>query len=523
MRSYNISEIHFEEIEPLSLSKKMKQATNLYRACKFDEAEKILTDIHTNPHQIADIKAQLAFFSWEFDKAIEYILEYYPYLGEWYSGNKNRDTQKMLAFSLLHASEKMKKQAIAELQEIHDCFSKEQLDKRGYYQFTCISQILDIASGNYQTYKKPYSPPEKIKSYEEILQGYAQYHEKELKALHCLPEDDIRIASDLLLLIMDYGKTTDFIRLYEKHCKSSKLYYRNHLRAIHIYLYLQNFERAKEAASDYVKYGWIPIEWTDVMPVSLFDDYCFVPVFTKDLFSEIYSIPKGVDDETKFNSETLQFHGNFDDLFAQADKNEDAVVVDISKISIVSGKIVTADPLMHLNKETLPFSQKIPKGEYFVKALIRNKGILAVKVIFTEEYAVKYVNALIGNETQTEINELGEESFFGFSVDSGLAALMDDKVKREYLKFEEKWCKKNKSFDFYSDYLVEMFSDSAKNYPEYQSDDGDYIDFQIPDTNYHIPIFSTGSGDGSYPVFFGYDQKGKLCSMIIAFDTFDMV
>ena len=33
----------------------------------------------------------------------------------------------------------------------------------------------------------------------------------------------------------------------------------------------------------------------------------------------------------------------------------------------------------------------------------------------------------------------------------------------------------------------------------------------------YLPIFSSGWGDGYYPVYFGYDAKGKVCAVYVRF------
>lgn len=39
----------------------------------------------------------------------------------------------------------------------------------------------------------------------------------------------------------------------------------------------------------------------------------------------------------------------------------------------------------------------------------------------------------------------------------------------------------------------------------------------IPGTDYHLPIFASGWGDGAYPCYFGYDADGKVCGVYIHF------
>lgn len=514
MTHYDLSEIDFPSIKPVAAPKPLKEITHLYRACRFEEADKLLEKNDTLPRQTADIKAQLAFFSCDFDKTVQYILEYYPYLNEWYAMNKKSDTEKMLAFSLAKSSEDIKNEAISILDEMYGYFSEEQLSDVRYSHFKAIPRIIDIAKGNYSKYAKGYTPPESPKEYKEIFDKYAEFHKSQLKALKCAPEDDPKTAGDLIYLIEKSGKPEDITELYEADCKSTKLHYNAHLTAIRVYLYLNDPERAEEAAVDYVKYGWLPITETDIMPVSLFDDYCMTPMLTNELLSTLKNIPHGVDEAMKQDSDKLKFGGSFDDMFEDA-VNKGAELVKIAQLSVPSGKITAADPLMYMGKDTLPYSVKLPKGEYEVKALISGKRISAVMISFTESKAVKYINALVGDEAQAEIDELEEGEFFGFPVDSGLAAICDDKVKREFIKFTEKWEKKHKNENIYDGFFKELFIRSAEENPIYSEEWGSFLDFVIPDTEYHIPMISCQ--DGYPPVFFGFDNKNKPCSMVILF------
>jgi hypothetical protein len=42
---------------------------------------------------------------------------------------------------------------------------------------------------------------------------------------------------------------------------------------------------------------------------------------------------------------------------------------------------------------------------------------------------------------------------------------------------------------------------------------GDWLNWQIPGTDYHVPIF----GDGFYPVWFGFDADDNIYSLVVQF------
>lgn len=286
-----ISEIDFDNIEVVRVPKKLKDIAALYRARDFEKADKLLEAFGKLPKQKAAINAQLAFFRCDFDLAIELITEYYAYLGEWYSGNMWYQTAMLLSFALIRSkSHKIADECKEYLKRLYNSLSEVQLENRKLRYLTFVPKILDRTDGKFDSNSK-YSPPEALKSYEELFNGYAQYHEKQLKALDCPPEDDIRTAGDMLILIYSSGSSDNFLRLYEKHCKSSELRAGAHIEAARIYMYLGENARAADALFDYAALGWFPVENTDIMPMSMLDADDLFPLVSDELLKKIYSEP----------------------------------------------------------------------------------------------------------------------------------------------------------------------------------------------------------------------------------------
>lgn len=192
----------------------------------------------------------------------------------------------------------------------------------------------------------------------------------------------------------------------------------------------------------------------------------------------------------------------------------------ISKLTVSDGNMIAADPFgLYVDYPT--YIQKLPSGEYDVTAcILKNDGdirISAVNVKISDNIPVRFEMALDGSETQEELDSLEEGEYFGFCVDAGLAAIFDTTSSEAYLKFENSWYSDNPDKNMYDDYFAKMFKESYKLNPDFQRDCGDYIDFIIPGTNYHVPIFASGMGNGLYPVFFGYSEDGSICNMMICF------
>lgn len=196
-------------------------------------------------------------------------------------------------------------------------------------------------------------------------------------------------------------------------------------------------------------------------------------------------------------------------------------VLDMGEVKFPTGEIIVRDPLVCLGRYEKPYWQTVPTGTFRLKTLVvkleeDHYRYAATRVQFTEEDAVAYYEALIGNEN---LDSVEEDSYFGFSVDAGLATIVDVETKNAYCDFEEKWNEEIADPDknIYDHFFSDIFEKSAKENPLYQRDGGDWINFKIPNTDLSIPMIQSGFGDGSYPVYFGYDKDNRLCEVVIEF------
>ncbi|MCL2116308.1 MAG: DUF4241 domain-containing protein [Methanobrevibacter sp.] len=195
-------------------------------------------------------------------------------------------------------------------------------------------------------------------------------------------------------------------------------------------------------------------------------------------------------------------------------------VFSIGEITITSEKITVTDPLVYMDRNTNYYLQKVPTGKfpiYICAAMMGDYGdrYVAVKLEFSDKIASRYEEALIGNE---DLDNFEEGDYFGFFVDAGLGTIVDENTINAYCDFEEEWDKNNpNAASIYDDYFSEIFENSYKKYPEYQREDGDWINWTIPNTEFQVPMFQSGFGDGLYPVYFGYDENNEVVNLIIHF------
>ena len=175
-------------------------------------------------------------------------------------------------------------------------------------------------------------------------------------------------------------------------------------------------------------------------------------------------------------------------------------VMNIGLCDLPSGKVIVADPLVYLDKNCTPYLVQAPAGSYQTEVCVvkQHDGdcarYAAVRLRFNQNRAVKFYEALIGSE---DLENFEEGEYFGFNVDAGLGCICDAGINKIIAE-----C---------------FFKESYKQNPQYQRDGGDWINWQVPGTDYHVPFLQSGFGDGTYPVYWGFDENGKVCQLIVQF------
>ena len=191
-------------------------------------------------------------------------------------------------------------------------------------------------------------------------------------------------------------------------------------------------------------------------------------------------------------------------------------VIEIGPCSLPSGKILVRDPLVYLAAcEEKPYFIAAPAGTYMTDICVVKPDksgdcsrYAAVRLKFTEKRPIYFYEALIGHEN---LDDLEDGEYFGFVVDAGLGCICDEVLHQAVCDWSEQWDKDNPDGNQYYDYFAALFAESYKAHPEFQREGGDFLNRQIPGTEYHLPIFQSGFGDGVYPVYWGMDENGDIC------------
>lgn len=192
-------------------------------------------------------------------------------------------------------------------------------------------------------------------------------------------------------------------------------------------------------------------------------------------------------------------------------------LLEIGELKVPTGQIVACDPLAY--PDSPPFTKKVKPGKYPVKIYVAKTAesgdrYAVAKLEFSNKKAIKWVMALTERD---DIDELTDKSdYFGFPVDAGLAGFYDYQSGKQYLKFDSSFRKANPTGNIYDDFFSYEFKRNAKDMDN-PNDIGDWINFQLPDSELNITMFHSGYGDGYYPSYWGIDRDGEVTSLVIDF------
>ena len=213
---------------------------------------------------------------------------------------------------------------------------------------------------------------------------------------------------------------------------------------------------------------------------------------------------------------------SFEEIYSQKDAfGKKLFILNMGEVHFPTGEILVRDPLYFLHRDQLPYFQKVPTGKFPLNTQVveveeDHYRYVSTRVKFSDKKAVRYTEALIGNENLDD--DLEEGNFFGFFVDAGLATIVDVKTRDAFCDFQEKWYKEQSDdANIYDDLFAEEFAKSYKENPQFQREGGDWINFKIPNTDLSVPMIQSGWGDGQYPVYFGYDENNEVCEVVIEY------
>lgn len=197
--------------------------------------------------------------------------------------------------------------------------------------------------------------------------------------------------------------------------------------------------------------------------------------------------------------------------------------LDIGMLNCPSGKLIACDPMTSL-MDAPALLQTIERGLYKVKVCVvptKRYGdrYSCVKLEITDEIPVRYELGVTGIEDlECELDDdLLENEVFGFGVDTATACLCDVQAQLDFQQYWTKHVAEKQDHEPYEYHFSHLMAQNAKAHPLYQTSLGDWLNYTIPHSSLNITMFTTGFGDGCYPVYFGYNAKDQICAVYISF------
>jgi Protein of unknown function (DUF4241) len=178
--------------------------------------------------------------------------------------------------------------------------------------------------------------------------------------------------------------------------------------------------------------------------------------------------------------------------------------IEIGKIRIKSGKLITCDPL-HIDEYGVPFTfSNFPTGEFPVQLAIakldKEETVAYARILFSNEPVVRWEMAL--QEGQRPV-PFGQDDIQGFSTDTWSGIYIDTATYQAM----------DRSL---------LLGENGVVYKEMDRNRRNHFRYAMYNFGEHnFAIFSTGYRDGYYASYIGYDAKGNVCRLLSDFDLFD--
>lgn len=199
--------------------------------------------------------------------------------------------------------------------------------------------------------------------------------------------------------------------------------------------------------------------------------------------------------------------GESNKFFKKSNLHEKIVEQPLGLLNLPTGKIVANDPLCFF--ETIPFEKPVAPGNYpvilYIHHIEDDRRVAFAEIRFTENLPYRFELALKERENA---EELSEDDYYGYGVDSGTGGFMDKLTCDEFVS------------------LLETLEDGML--PELEEAlNASYIDtystvnYKLPGQEHNLVVFSSGFGDGCYSSYWGYDEYDKLCCLITDFKTIE--
>lgn len=188
----------------------------------------------------------------------------------------------------------------------------------------------------------------------------------------------------------------------------------------------------------------------------------------------------------------------------------------IGELVVPTGQIAVDDPLTFRysdEQDKVFFKQTITTGKYPVVLSIahvegkdgsKDRRVACAKLQISSALPHRWEVATKGDQ---DISKLSENAIFGYGVDSGLGCFIDRNAANILMsKYDQD--------DFYYQELLDILWENE------DASDCLWADIVLDQRGgANLIMFHSGWGDGFYATYWGYDNEGRLASLVTNFDV----
>ena len=217
------------------------------------------------PHQVAAVKAEVAYFNLDYEKALALDLTILPWLEEWYYSNVS--DEHMIAMTVaaiqLHREQELIEALMKEQARIRAENGLPQRDRFCGIMIDCLTRgVMPFAEGNKNA---PYCEPEEPQTREQLWEQIKSKNKK-------LTPDDPKGKAKLFYLCCLYGSAKDVVALFEE-LRGTPLGQAAYEDVIARCLYLGDREKALEITEELATSRlWSAAAPTQVRPMNFFEN-----------------------------------------------------------------------------------------------------------------------------------------------------------------------------------------------------------------------------------------------------------
>ena len=175
----------------------------------------------------------------------------------------------------------------------------------------------------------------------------------------------------------------------------------------------------------------------------------------------------------------------------------------IGEMDVPGTRLLVCDPCYVGSNLANPMERTVRPGKYpvFVSVLdtpMTGRVVSAVKLKLSDNPAVRHEVAMPVGLKAWQVADPGV--FPGISVETGVACLADDVTELPIAAFQNRFYDKHPGQDPIN--LLPMVEETG------------FAMWQVPNTDYTVPVFASGLGPGMYNAYWGFDQNNQIAELV---------